>query len=44
VRPRDEYSLISHIDGADKMIGTMDDGDGMLVVATLADRPTRAGR
>jgi hypothetical protein len=40
VRPRDEYSLISHLNGVNKMIGAMDDNVGTLVVAAWANRPT----
>jgi hypothetical protein len=39
VRPRDEYSLISHVPGADKTIGTIDKNVGTQVAAALADRP-----
>lgn len=40
VRPRDESSLISHLRGADKTIGTIDNNIGTLEAAFLADRPT----
>ena len=40
VRPRDESSLISHLRGADKTIGPIDNNVGTLVAAFVADWPT----